>query len=118
MRYGIMINMDYEYHSHELAIALFEHIRHSLLQNGFRLDGRVLTIALPAGEVANLVRLVLDELDAQQAVSGHSIFNYIREFYGFDLESARNLLLPEPDVVAVEEYHNEPVFDEVYRRAC
>jgi hypothetical protein len=114
MRYGIMINMAYEYHSHESAIAPFERAAEWFS------SGWSCLYSCPGcwGGNQSCARLVLDELDAQQAVSGHSIFNYIRGFYGFDLGNIKNLLLPEPDVVAVEKYHNEPVFDEVDRQAC
>ena len=118
MRYGIMINLDYANHDYQTVIALFTRISQSMQRQGFRLDGRVFTSTLKEDEATALARLVLDELEAQQAMSGTSIYAYIKEFYGFDISRVKNLLLPEPNVVAVEEFDSEPLMEEIYLEAC
>ncbi len=118
MRYGIMINLDYENHDDEIVISLFQRIRQSLESHGFRLDGRVFTTSLAEDEATALARLVLDELEARQAMSGTSIYAYIKTFYGFDIGRVKNLLLPDANAVAVEEYARDDAAEGHYLQAC
>ncbi len=100
MRYGIAINFDYENHPYETVRRIFGEVQEAMLRNGFRQDGRVFTIDLPAREACDLARRVLDEVEAENATE---TYRYIKEFYGFDFSDTTNLLLPPTDEIRVEE---------------
>ena len=69
----------------------------------FRQDGRVFTIELPAGEACDLARKVVEQVEAQHLHSDGA-YGFIKEFYGFNFEEARNLLLPSTERITVEEF--------------
>lgn len=100
MRYGIAINFDYENHPYETVRRIFAEVQDAMLSHGFRQDGRVFTIELPAREACELARQVVEEVEAANATETYS---YIKEFYGFDFSEPVNLLLPPTDDIRVEE---------------
>ena len=112
MRFGIVINMDYAHHPRGLLLDLFQRIRSAMETNGFRLDGRVFSITLPGNEASALARNVLEEIDSE-LILNESIYGYIKEFYGFDIGTVKNLLLPEEMSLTVEEYDTALVIEEI-----
>jgi hypothetical protein len=114
VRYGIVINMDYAHHSHKTIAALFRKIRDALKDEGFRMDGRVFTIQRSSQEASRLARQVLERVD--EDIEG-SLYGYIREFYGFDIGSVKNLLIPEDQALSVEEHDPAVVIEEIHLAA-
>lgn len=113
MRFGIVVNLDYASYPHALLSTLFRRIRTAMEANGFRLDGRIFTIRLPASEAAALARSTLEELDKGLEIDG-SIYDYLKEFYGFDIGSVKNLLLPEMQALEVEELDPMVIIEEIH----
>jgi len=105
MRYGIMINLDYENHPYNRVREVFEAMRQAMLAHGFRQDGRVFTIELLKREACDLARRVVEEIEADHRYPD-SAYNYIKDFYGFDFERAENLLLPPSGEIDVEELNS------------
>lgn len=102
MRYGIVINMDYDTHPYEVSNRLFEEIRDGLLRHGFRQDGRTFTIELPAAEACALARRVVDDVAAYEQYHHKDIYNYMKEFYGFEMARVVNLLVPGNEISVTE----------------
>lgn len=103
MRYAIVINLDYDSHPYDEVTRLFEEIREGMLRHGFRMDGRIFTINLPADEAGKLARQVIEDIDAYESYHGKQVYSYIKDFYGFDMSLTTNLLLPASDEISVTE---------------
>jgi len=103
MRYVVIINLDYENYEHGRLKALFEQISAALQERDFVRDGRRFTIDASPEEAQQLARGVVDELEQRYNAVGESIYSYIKEFFGFEVESAVNLLLPPGDDIEVSE---------------
>lgn len=103
MRYVVIINLDYQNHEHGKLKALFADISWAMLDKGFVVDGRRFTIDAEPDEAQHLARFVIDEVEQQYNARGESIYIYIKEFFGFEVESAVNLLLPPNDDIEVSE---------------
>ena len=115
MRFGIVINMDYGHHPQELLTELFHVIRSEMEDNGFRLDGRVFSASLAADTAGPLARGILENINRDFAIGdGDGIYRYIKEFYGFDIGTVQNLLLPEDEAVTVEEYDPALIIEEIH----
>ncbi len=108
MRYGIVINMDYDTHPYEISNRLFEEIRDGLLRHGFRQDGRTFTIDLPAAEACAVARRVVDGVATYEQYHHKDIFNYMKEFYGFEMTNIVNLLVPGGSEISVTELESLP----------
>jgi hypothetical protein len=102
MRYGIMINLDYDAHSYEDCHALWQRIRNAMVDAGFRIEGRLFTIQMSPDEACELARSVMDTIDAEQPEI--DVYTYFREFYGNDHSSTINLLLPPSDNIQIDEH--------------
>ena len=103
MRYVVIINLDYENYEHGKLKALFGEIGTGMQEKGFVVDGRRFTIDVEPEEAQQLARLVIEELEQQHNNEGESIYTYIKEFFGFQVEHADNLLLPPDDEIEVSE---------------
>ncbi|MCK9532141.1 MAG: hypothetical protein M0R77_16510 [Gammaproteobacteria bacterium] len=106
MRYAINLNLDYASHEHGQVKALFQRLRSDLIEAGFRQDGRLFTIELPEAEACGLARNVIEATSRQQGFG--DIYAFVKEFYGFDFETANNLLLPPADNIGVVEMGELP----------
>lgn len=103
MRYGIVINLDYEHHDNEVMSTLFKQICHAMEGKGFRLDGQIFTIAATPEEATALASKVIDDIEAQLTGKERDSFAVIKEFYGFDVELVSNLLERETEGVGLDE---------------
>jgi hypothetical protein len=101
MRYAIVINLDYISHPYDSVHLLWGEIREALLAVGFRLEGRLFTIDLPAALAKRLATQVIENLEGHLPFERKHVYAYIREFYGFELGHADNLLLPPADAIEV-----------------
>jgi hypothetical protein len=103
MRYVVIINLDYENYEHGKLKALFSEISAGMQEKGFLVDGRRFTTDAEPEEAQRQARFVIDELEQQHNGKGESIYVYIKEFFGFQVEHADNLLLPPDDEIEVSE---------------
>lgn len=106
MRYGIVINLDYENHPYKTVKGIYQAIEERLVAAGFRKDGRLFTIEADAAHSCDLARSTIEKLADTLALSGSDLYLYVREFYGFELSKATNLLLPSSDDIGVLELEN------------
>lgn len=103
MTYAIVINMDYENHPSDVCGELWEQIKGRMLSAGFIRDGRTFTTPLPEKEATRLARRVVAELEDQSARGHDEIYQYVRDFYGYDLAYTTNLMLPPTEEIEVQE---------------
>lgn len=111
MRYGIVINLDYENHPYETVMTLFRQIRAGMQASGFRMDGRMFTTVLPPKKACDLARRVIDDLDGNRPSGTDPIHQYIKEFFGVELSGATNLMLPSTDQISVVDLGEVEVID-------
>ncbi len=103
MRYGIIINLDYENHSYDICHILWTALRDGLLEVGFRQEGRIFTIDMPGEKACDLAKHVVDRVEERLIGLDDHIHDYWKEFYGVDLVHTVNLLLPTTDGIEVDE---------------
>lgn len=103
MRYGIIINLDYVTYLHDPVKCVYQEIQQALAEEGFLRDGRLFIIDCSAAEAQKRARRAVDTVEAHHAEHGESIYPYIKEFFGFHLHHATNLLLPPSDDIHVVE---------------
>lgn len=103
MRYGIVINFDYENHTHEPVKRAYLEIQEALIAEGFWRDGRLFTLDAAAAEAQRRARHALEGVESRYNARGETLYPYIKEFFGFELRHATNLLLPPADEIGVRE---------------
>lgn len=104
MRYGVVINLDYETFTHEHLKILFHEIREAFLENGFTINGRIFVIDMPAEEGSEVARRLMDTVAEEFMLRGEDAYSYVKEFVGFQFGESSNLLLPSSDEIDVEEF--------------
>ena len=105
MRYAIVINLDYDSNPAAECQHVWRLIRQRMVDSGFRLEGRLFTIASSVEEACELARATLDALSADDdpLLVSKGLYVYLKEFYGYDHSNAINLLLPPCDNILIEE---------------
>ena len=93
MRYAIVINIDYISNPDETCKKLWSQIRQGMIDNGFRLEGRIFTTDMGAEQAGEAARTVIDGIDLP-ALGIDDIYIYLKEFFGYDNSETVNLLLP------------------------
>jgi hypothetical protein len=92
--YAIVINLDYENHPPEICSELWNVIKLGMLQAGFVCDGRRFIISQPEHRACELARGVIDDLEDHLEYHRKHLYRFMRDFYGYDTEATRNLLVP------------------------
>lgn len=103
MRYIVIINLDYENYPNEQLKVLLADISKAMQDRGFLVDGRRFTIDVEPQEARRLAREVIEQMELGYGSSGQSVHGFIKEFYGFEVGSADNLLLPPDHDIEVDE---------------
>lgn len=103
MRYVVIINLDYENYEHGKLKALFAEFKAAMQEAGFVADGRRFITDAEPEQAQHLARMVIEALEEQYHARGESIYRYIKEYFGFQIEHADNLLLPPDDEIVVSE---------------
>lgn len=103
MSYAIVINLDYENNPEDLCQEIWEAIKVRMIDAGFRLDNRVFMSKLGQKEACNLAIGVIEGLEAHLEFHRKHVFRYLKDFYGYDMEHTRNLLVPGTDEIEVKE---------------
>ena len=101
MRYAIVINLDYASHPEQSCRDVWQEIRNRMQLAGFRCDGRIFSIETNEEEACGLARNVIDEIESH--MDFHEVFLYLKDFYGFDMASTSNLLLPPATAIELAE---------------
>jgi hypothetical protein len=103
MRYIVILNLDYENYEQGRPRELFADISQALQDKGYVVDGRRFTIDANPAEAQQLAREAVDSVEQRHNAGGESIYVYIKEFFGFEVEHAVNLLLPPDEEIEVSE---------------
>lgn len=94
MRFAIVINLDYDSNPEEVCRHLWKRIRAEMIEEGFRLEGRLFTMEMQNEEACEVARKVIDRLNEDSSLVESDIYNYLKEFYGYNHTHTVNLLLP------------------------
>lgn len=97
MSYAIVVNVDYENNLDEVCQETWGAIKKAMLAAGFRLDNRVFIINRENKEACELARRVIEGLEAHLDFDKKHIFRYLKDFYGYSMDSTINLLVPSND---------------------
>lgn len=98
MAYAIVINLDYQHHHQEECARVWDLIKERMLDAGFRRDGRTFTINRPEEQATSFARRTIDEVDA---LLERPIYNFMNDFYGYDLACTTNLMTPAAEGIEV-----------------
>lgn len=102
MRYAIVINLDYDTNPAEDCSRFWRLLHDRMVAAGFRSEGRLFTIELPAADACALARATVEALDHEPFLTATGAYTYLKEFYGYDHSETVNLLLP-PGGIELEE---------------
>ena len=94
MRFAIVINLDYDSNPEDVCRHLWRRIRDEMLEEGFRLEGRLFTMEMKNEHACDRARVVIDRLNEDSSLVENDIYNYLKEFYGYNHTHTVNLLLP------------------------
>ena len=94
MSYAIVINLDYETHPEAVCAEVWYEVKQRMTAAGFRLNHRVFMINLPEEQACRLAKDVIEGMEAHLEFHRKRIFNYMKDFYGYDMEETVNLMLP------------------------
>ena len=103
MKYAVVINLDYSSHPQALLSRLWQDIRGGMEEAGFTRDGRRFTIQLPKEQACALARSVMEQLAEQSEYHAHHIHAYLKDFYGYEVSAATNLLVAPLDRIVVRQ---------------
>jgi len=103
MAYAIVINLDYVNHSTATCKEIWDVIVEQFVRHGFRRDGRIFTINEDKTTATQMARDIIDGIESHQNFEDKRIFNYMKDFYGFDLGKTANLLLPPDDTIILDD---------------
>ena len=109
MGYAIVLNLNYENYPHKRCRLIWEAIKASMQKHGFRKDGRTFTIRAASGEASALARHVVEDLALVLNNNGINLYAHIKDFYGYELAHATNLLVPPTDSIQVNEERHAAV---------
>ncbi len=103
MGYAIVINLDHNSHPSHVCSFLWHVIREHMLAAGFRQDGRLFVIDRPADDACRIARETLDAIEGHLEYHHRHLHKYLRDFYGFPLDTRTNLLTPPLENIEVTE---------------
>ena len=93
MSYAIVVNLDYQNNLEDECQEIWDEIKKSMLEAGFRLDNRVFIINRDDKEACELARSVIEGLEAHHDFDKKRVFRYLKDFYGYSMENTTNLLV-------------------------
>lgn len=101
MSCAIVINLDYENNSEKACQEIWDGIKKNMLEAGFRLDNRVFMINREQQATCKLAKSVIENMESHLDFDKKRVFGYLKDFYGYDMEHTRNLLIPSNDEILV-----------------
>ena len=101
-RHAIAIELDYLGQPYDICRIIWLELRERMVLAGFRMEGRLFTIALPRDEAVQLARSTLEGIAEEMPLPAETIYTYIRDFYCFDHATFVNLLYPAIDATAFQ----------------
>ena len=93
MSYAIVVNLDYQNNLEDACQEIWDEIKSSMLSAGFRLDNRVFIINRDDKRACELARSVIEGMEAHLDFDKKRVFRYLKDFYGYSMESTTNLLV-------------------------
>ena len=112
--FAIHINLNYEVYSKAACLEIWENITEVMVNAGFQLRGRRFFINEPPATAIALAKEAIDSLEQHYDFENKRIYRFIREFFGYQVETVINILTPASDAVEINEI-NEINDDELTR---
>ena len=94
MAYAIVINLDRNNNPEEVCGELWSLIKESMLNAGFFYIRNTFTINLPSQQACELAQQTIAMIEAHLKYYNRHLYQYIKDFYGFDIAATTNLLTP------------------------
>ena len=101
MSCAVVINLDYQNNPEMICQEIWNEIKQRMLEAGFRLDNRVFIINRAEKEACNLARSVIEDIESHLEFDQKKLFNYLKDFYAYDMEHTKNLLVPSNDEILI-----------------
>ena len=101
MSCAIVINLDYENNGEKVCQEIWDGIKDKMIEAGFRLDNRVFIINRPQSECCELARSVIEGIESHLDFDKKHVYRYLKDFYGYDMEHTKNLLVPSNEDILV-----------------
>ncbi len=102
MRYVVELDLNYVLPQTEVHGA-WEVLRAALLDAGFHADGRRFVSNQEPSLAARAAQSALETVDRRLRRQGRTVYSYVRDFYGYPVGCAQNLLVPSPSSIDVRE---------------
>ena len=103
MRVAILITLAYESTNYEDSNFIWEAIHEKMLEAGFQYSSRLFIIDVPIIKQAfDLARSTIEGLENHIPFEERRLPGYLKDFYGFKLEDAVNLALPDAATIKVD----------------
>lgn len=103
MQYAVIIDLDYENNPYEVCETIWTSIQGQMLKRDFYQDGRRFVTNLSEKDACERARKAVDEVEAHLDYLDKHLPRYIKNFYGFSLTNAVNLLVPPVENIQVQE---------------
>lgn len=101
MAYVVTINIDHENHPAKACAEVWEAIEAGMLRAGFHSDGRKFTINLSEQAAVALARRTMMDIESSLERIHRPVNQYLKDFYGYDMECVTNLMLPPVETIEV-----------------
>ena len=101
MSCAVVINLDYENNSEEICQEIWDAIKKRMIEAGFRLDNRVFITNREKEEACTSARSVIEDMESHLEFDKKKLFLYLKDFYAYDMEHTKNLLVPSNDDILV-----------------
>jgi len=103
MTYAVVVNLDYETQPDALVKEMWGVIKQYMLAAGFHRAGRRFTIDLPEDQACEVARKVMAAIELDAKFHDQRVYDFLKDFYGYDLDSVTNLLMPPVDSIVVKD---------------
>ncbi len=101
MSCAVVINLDYENNPEAVCQEIWDAIKQRMLEAGFRLDNRVFITNRDEKDACTLARSVIEDMESHLEFDQKKLFLYLKDFYAYDMEHTKNLLVPSNDEILV-----------------
>ncbi|MCW8900595.1 MAG: hypothetical protein OQK75_10905 [Gammaproteobacteria bacterium] len=101
MSCAVVINLDYENNSEIVCQEIWDAIKKRMIEAGFRLDNRVFITNRDKDEACTSARRVIEDMEEHLEFDQKKVFRYLKDFYAYDMDHTKNLMLPSNDEILV-----------------
>jgi hypothetical protein len=105
--FAIHINLNYELYSKDECLEIWDCIRSAMQEAGFHLRGRRFFINQPPAHAIKLAKQAIDSLEPHYDFDNKRVYRFIKEFFGYQVETVANILTPTSNALEINEMGDE-----------